>query len=209
MERSGLYSLFNLSSIYNAFQRGVGSRRASAIIDRDYLSSLFDSAGKILDVGCGPAQFLAEHHRFDYSRFIGIEPNVDYCRRAAEMFPEARILNGVTADFPDGLGERVDFALFGGVLHHMDDNTAVSALTFAREHLNAGGLVFTIDPVLTSPQTRVARFLAKNDRGVHVRSPKEYLQLLTEGLGATDINSEVRTDLLRIPYSHFITTTYF
>lgn len=57
-----------------------------------------------------------------------------------------------------------------GVLHHIDDDTAVAVLACAAQRLVSGGRLVAIDPVLLERQNPVARALALVDRGKHVRA---------------------------------------
>jgi hypothetical protein len=60
----------------------------------------------------------------------------------------------------------------------------------------------TIDPALTTPQHWMARLIIRNDRGRHVRSATEYELLVRPAF--SKVVMEVRTDLLRLPYTHVI-----
>lgn len=207
MERSGLHSVFRVPWAYSFFQGAIGARRSSKIIAAEYLSKLFASDGSILDIGCGPAQFLADNRGIDASRYLGIEPNELYLRVARSRFPKARFLHGTTRSFPNGIDEDFDYVLISGVLHHLTDDEVASTLAFAWKHLRASGVIFTIDPVFTSPQNPIARILASRDRGEHIRTVDEYDRLSEQALGVAPTIREVRTDLLRVPYSHYITVT--
>lgn len=78
-------------------------------------------------------------------------------------------------------------------------------MKFAKRYLSASGIVLTLDAVFTVPRKRVSRRLAKNDRGKFVRTVEEYDNLITGRLGGPSHLCEVRTDQLRVPYSHYIT----
>lgn len=207
-ERRGLHLILKFSVFYTSFQSGLGSGRAARKIESDYLAPLLMFNGKILDIGCGPARFLNDHPSLDASRYVGLEPNSDYVRAAQKRYPHARFHHGTAESHPEGLGQNFSLVLLSGVLHHMDDDTAISTLEYAKRHLSPGGALFTVDPVFTNPQNRVAQFLARNDRGRFVRSVEAYNLLLRAGLAKASSLSEVRDDLLRIPYSHYISLTH-
>ena len=60
----------------------------------------------------------------------------------------------------------------------------------------------TIDGCYVPGQSAVARWLLSRDRGRYVRSQNEYLQLMRQIF--PDVKSSVRTDLLRVPYTHLV-----
>ena len=89
-----------------------------------------------------------------------------------------------------------------GVLHHLDDDTAVEVFGLASASLAPGGRFVSIDPTIVDGQSPIARFLASQDRGQNVRTPEQTAQLLEPYFD--DVSIVVRHDLLRVPYSHVI-----
>jgi hypothetical protein len=59
-----------------------------------------------------------------------------------------------------------------------------------------------LDGVWAAGQSRFAKFLLSRDRGRFVRHADEYVALASTSFSA--VNSTVRHDMLRIPYSHII-----
>lgn len=151
-ERRGLHSALEFSWFYAAIQRALGSRHAARIIERDYLDSMVVSEAKILDIGCGPARLLCDHPSIEPSRLVGVEPNIDYVRSGQQQFPSARFHHGTPNSLSEDIGEQFDFVILSGVIHHLDDESASQALKFAKRHLSASGIVFTLDAVFTVPQ---------------------------------------------------------
>jgi hypothetical protein len=70
------------------------------------------------------------------------------------------------------------------------------------EALGEGGRFVSVDPTLVPDQSRAARFIVSGDRGEHVRAPDGYRRLV-EGV-FHEVRDTVRSDLLRIPYTHCI-----
>ena len=56
-------------------------------------------------------------------------------------------------------------------------------------------------PTLTPAQSRTARLVILADRGRYVRNPAEYERLAAP---VFEVETAVRSDLLRIPYTHCI-----
>ena len=75
-------------------------------------------------------------------------------------------------------------------------------LELAAAVFEPGGRFVSIDPTTTDGQHPVARFLAARDRGRNVRTPEALAHLVSEVM--TQVVLTVRTDLLRVPYSHAI-----
>ena len=89
-----------------------------------------------------------------------------------------------------------------GVLHHLDDDEALTLFQIARDALKPGGKLVTIDGVYTDDQPHVVKYLLSRDRGRFVRSEAGYRELASKVF--SNIESSVRHDLLRIPYSLII-----
>ena len=60
----------------------------------------------------------------------------------------------------------------------------------------------TIDPCFAPGQSPVARWLLRRDRGRFVRTRPAYLALAREAYPS--VESDLRHDLLRIPYTHLV-----
>lgn len=206
-ERRGLYSILSRSWAYSAFQRLVGINKASEIIRLEYLENLLASRGQILDIGCGPAQLLVDYPEIDPRRFVGLDPNPDYIERARAHFPDATFFQGTTQSLDESIEGQFEFVILFGVLHHVDDETARHILHFAEERLAPRGTLMTIDPALTEQQNVWAKLLAKADRGRFVRRSDEYENLIAANFWDGASQTFIRTDLLRVPYTHFISVS--
>jgi len=88
------------------------------------------------------------------------------------------------------------------VLHHLDDNHAVSLFELARRALKPGGRLVTYDGCFEAGQPKLARFVVSRDRGQYVRESAEFAKLAAQVF--PQVRSFVRHDLLRIPYTHVI-----
>jgi SAM-dependent methyltransferase len=133
--------------------------------------------------------------------YLGVDISAKYIEAAKARYGArgrfvCRDLAQVAADEPHAF----DAVLLLGVLHHLDDATALHALEVARDALKPGGRMVAIDATVFGGQSRIAKVLAKMDRGRHVRSPDGYVELARRVFPTVD--SFMTHDLLRIPYTH-------
>ena len=97
---------------------------------------------------------------------------------------------------------KFDVVIAHGVLHHLDDDAAATLFGVARRALKPGGRLVTFDGCFAEGQSALARLFLSLDRGRHVRSRDAYERLAR---GEFDqVESFVRHDLIRIPYTHLI-----
>lgn len=202
-KNSSIWSVLQNARVYASFQTLL-PRQTKKQFAEEVLA--FKDGEKVLDVGCGPAAILSNIDAgIDY---YGLDPNPDYIRHARETHGDRATLfqTGIQEfDMPEQYGT-FDHVIALGVLHHLDDESASQMVSFSAKMLKPGGRLLTVDPGRTSPQNPIARFLVNNDRGQHVRFPEDHEALFGEGLSSIDLS--IRTDRMRIPYTHFIVTAY-
>ena len=192
---SGIRSILSYPIAYDALQNFLGARKF-----RSNFSNLMIRArpmDRILDLGCGTAEILDFLPNIEY---VGYDISPQYIDSAKRRFGsrgrfEARIVTEVEVarDAP------FDIVLALGVLHHLDDDTALTLMRTANAALRPGGRLVTFDPVFVHDQNPLARFLISRDRGQNVRDEVGY-----EGL-ARAVFQDVRTIVRHqswIPYSH-------
>jgi SAM-dependent methyltransferase len=171
----GIRAVLSHPIIYSAFQKLMGAR----MFWQDFAStSIRPFQGmKVLDIGCGPADILAYLPGVDY---WGFDINERYINYARVKFGNRGHFQCKTLQLPD-LADlpRFDVVLALGLLHHLDDLTAVSTIKIAFKVLKPGGKLLTIDPCLEPSQNRIARYLISHDRGRNVRDRAGYEALVT------------------------------
>jgi cyclopropane fatty-acyl-phospholipid synthase-like methyltransferase len=196
---NGILSIFNKPIIYNSFQNLVGSNNVRKILVSNYLN--LNGNEKILDIGCGTSEILEylpkgiEYHGYDLSsRYIehakkkyGNRGNF-YCADATKIK-----LN------KDSKFSRV---LALGLLHHLNDDEVLLLFKFVKSILKPDGYLITYDGCYTQTQSKIARYIISKDRGKNVRTLKGYQDLAEQCF--TSIHTEIREDLLRIPYTNVI-----
>jgi SAM-dependent methyltransferase len=199
LQRStGPWALLKRPSIYTAVQNLIGGPHLRRYIVERYIRPYPND--RVLDIGCGPADFVPLMPDVDY---LGVDHNPGYIAQARSRYDgRARFLHADVCDANVGIDGEFDIIMAIGLLHHLGDPQAAALLAAASRRLKAGGRMVTIDPALTRPQHWMARLIIRNDRGRHVRSAIEYERLVRPAFGK--VVSEVRTDLLRLPYTHVI-----
>lgn len=204
-ERRGVHRILDLSWAYSLFQGGIVKPDSAARLRAELFPDLGATVTRVLDLGCGPATFLATHHDAGTFTYVGFDPNPKYIVTAKEQFPEAELHVGTTATLGSTITGTFDLAVAFGVLHHVPDAVVRELAAFAADRLEPGGRLVTIDPTLMDGQRTIARGIAKADRGKYVRSPEAYVGLLREGFGPGEVTSRTFHDLLRVPYDHCVT----
>jgi cyclopropane fatty-acyl-phospholipid synthase-like methyltransferase len=198
----GVRAILNVSVVYQAYQALVGATRERRIIVDEYLRP---SAGQtLLDVGCGPADILGVLPDIEY---IGVDADAGYLERAERQFKgRGRFYRGDIYTLDAIADRQFDAILAVGLLHHLNDAEVETLFGFAVSKLARGGRMVTIDPCFTDQQGPLERTLIRSDRGKNVRRPHEYRALAATFFERVEMN--LRRDLLRIPYTHCILTSY-
>jgi SAM-dependent methyltransferase len=155
---------------------------------------------RILDIGCGTGELLAF-----------LPPTVQYCGYdvSPEYVATARRRFGGRASFTCGHLEQADvqaldafdIVVASALLHHLDDDAVRRLMAVVRVALRRGGRFATVDPVLVDGQSRLARLLIRQDRGLNVRAPEGYTALVRPFV------DELRGVLRHrtwIPYTHWM-----
>lgn len=198
-ERStGPWALLKQASVYTAVQTLLGGPGLRRYFVDHYIRP--NPGDRVLDVGCGPADFAPLLPDTDY---LGVDHNAGYIEHAKSRYGgHARFLNADVGAEGFGFDGAFDIILALGLMHHLDDAEVGHLFGAMRRCLKPGGRVVTIDPAWTTPQNWIARLIIQNDRGRHVRAADGYDKLARAAF--SEVHLEVRTDLLRLPYTHVI-----
>lgn len=195
---TGIRSVLSSATVYGAFQRLVGSPYARSVVVDEFLRP--SQGQRVLDIGCGPGDILDELPEVDY---VGFDPNPAYIESAQRRhWNGARFFTGEVSDVEHSRLGTFDRVLAKGVLHHIDDATAHDLFTLSARVMEKDARLVTMDPGFVEGQSRVARAIIRRDRGRTVRAPAEYAALASQHFD--DVAVTVRTDLLRIPFTHII-----
>lgn len=192
-------------AIFDLFNRAIGERQARKDFVREYINA--SPGDKILDIACGTGPLLDFLGDVDYT---GFDHAQDYINSAREKHA-ARIAQGSARFFCDSVENfavaeegRYDIVMAGGLLHHLDEDSSIRVLQTGRRALRQGGRFIALDNILVPRQGAIARWIILQDRGKFVRTLEAYGKLFAQVFPDTDL--QVRSNFLRIPYTHVIAT---
>ena len=201
---SGLKKILTLSWAYNLFKRAVGTRRAYEWMGREFW--LLQPGQKVLDIGCGPATLL-DHVQFPPGvKYVGFDISEAYVEHARQRWahdPDKQFVVGVAEDFIAAMPPQMagaDLVLMNGLLHHLDDGEAKTALQLARKALAPDGRLVCLEGCFLVRHEPIDHWLVSRDRGRNVRSEPEWKRLVASVFD--HFETYVLTGLLRIPYTH-------
>jgi SAM-dependent methyltransferase len=136
---------------------------------------------RFLDLGCGTGEFAGE---FPAARYVGIDPSTGYLRFAAQNRPGSYIASsGEGLALADG---SFDAALVCGVLHHLPDALARTAMGELARVLRPGATVLVMEDIPPPDGENPAGHLMHAlDRGGYIRSDRDYVDLFGDGFAIT------------------------
>ncbi len=203
MERNrGLRRALLIAPVYQVAQRAIAGPQAAVRVVEELIRP--EPSSVIVDIGCGTAD-IAE--RLQCARYVGFDPNPPYVAAATDRLRQAgddrsEVFVGRIGDddLRGQLPNRADIVIMMGVLHHLDDRLSLAAIELAADLVGDSGRFVSLDPAFVDGQSRIARELARRDRGSHVRRPAEMRALMDQVFRSVDL--QVHHDLLRVPYTH-------
>jgi SAM-dependent methyltransferase len=194
---TGIRSILSNPLCYIAFQNIMGAHKFRKKFVAEFIRPV--SGLTLLDVGCGPADILAYLPNIDY---WGFDISDIYIMQARSRF-------GVLGKFhcqelmePDlDKMPTFDIVLALGLLHHLDDESAINMMRLSKKALKPGGRMLTIDPCVNIDQNIFSRFLVAHDRGKNVRDKAGYALVANSVFESPHV--EVRHQNW-VPYTHCI-----
>lgn len=192
---NGVRAILSHPFVYSLFQSIMGAHKSRQQFVTNNVRPF--PGMRILDIGCGPADILAFLGSVDY---WGFDVSKIYIDRAQNRFGERGHFISRQLHFEDIAAlPKFDVVLALGLLHHLDDSTAVSVLQLGHAALKPGGRLLTVDPCLDPSQSSIARFLVRHDRGQNVRHQEGYQVIAQRVFESPHV--EVRHQTW-IPYTH-------
>lgn len=193
-----LRPILNRSFFYEFYHQLIGADYRSRVLVDEYIRP--QPGERILDIGCGPGNLLPY---FPPCRYLGVDANPEYIAKARKRYGDRAefVEQRVSHHTVQQLGE-FDIVLALGVVHHLDDAEAEDLFRLGHAALRPGGRMITHDGCYTDNQSAATRYVLSRDRGQFVRRREQYVELASKWL--TVVRTELREDLLRIPFTHLV-----
>ena len=194
-----LASTLRLPGLYRLFSESIVKSDTHRAYVTEYLRPA--PGDKVLDIGCGPGDILELMPGVDYT---GLDISEEYVEAARARFGDRGRFYCEDIDSASLKTEpgTYDLALATGVVHHLDDQRARKLFELAAAALKPGGRLVTRDGCYVDGQSPIARWLLAHDRGDFVRTEPDYVRLASSTFARVEY--ELRSDLLRVPYTHLV-----
>jgi SAM-dependent methyltransferase len=190
-------SVLSLPIVYRAFWNLLGGPKYFGIFVDEYVRP--EAGARILDIGCGPGTTPQYLPKVEY---VGFDSSPEYIESARRRFPQGTFVCDKVSEYTLSQRSYFDVVLAVGIIHHLDDVEARQLFHIAHQALKPGGRLVTLDGVLTTNQSPVARYLVSQDRGEFVRDQEGYVRIARQSF--SDVRPAIRQDLSRVPYTHII-----
>jgi SAM-dependent methyltransferase len=196
---TGIRSILSNPFIYDLAQNVFGIAKVRSDFVADFVRPQLGA--KVLDIGCGTAEIIdclpgVSYWGFDISPVYIEQARKKYGNKGHFFCKE------LTAEDLEYL-PRFDIVIAVGVLHHLNDESAVALLDLVHSALKPGGRLVTIDACFEPGQNPLARLIISWDRGQNVRSREGYSELVSRVFPKPRV--EVRHKTTGIPNTHCIT----
>jgi SAM-dependent methyltransferase len=141
------------------------------------IAEVRDSLGRprVVDVGCGTGEFA---HLFDAPTYVGVDVYEPYLRFARRRMPGLRFECADAASWK-WEGPLFDLVLVNGVLHHLDDATALGVLRGAAAWARPGATLLVIEDVERRASGIGTRLVHSLDHGRFIRSSSDWESLVS------------------------------
>ena len=173
MQRKGIYKILSIPKVYSFIQWLFYHARTYS-----YFHELIGvtEGKKILDVGCGPGDWVL---KFPNSEYVGIDISQEYIDNANNRFGKLGRFYCVSVDEIEKTDiTKIDIVIIKAVLHHLSDEQISGVLEKLKSIMNPGGVLITLDCAFFPKQNPISRMLVSLDRGLFVREVDHYRALL-------------------------------
>lgn len=196
---TGFRKILGLPRVYDFFSKALGSEKSRKFYAEHNVNA--ESNSKILDIGCGTSDIL--FHLPDGIEYFGYDLSEKYILAARARFGKRGIwfCAPVSEMNVDDIGT-FDIVIATGILHHLDDSEAKRLIEVAYNARKPNGRFVNLENAFTSDQSMISRWIVNRDRGMNVRTPEGYIDLIKAYF--SKYTFDIHHDLLRVPYTHAV-----
>lgn len=190
--------ILNWPFFYESYHHLIGADYRNRVLVDQYIKP--QEGDRILDIGCGPGNLVPFLPDCDY---IGVDANKSYISSAQKRYGNRGkfLCERVSHHNVQQFGQ-FDIVMAFGLTHHLDDQEALDLFRLGYTALKPGGRMITHDGCYMEGQSAFARYLLRSDRGRFVRTKPAYEKIARTFF--QDIQFDIRSDVLKIPYYHLI-----
>ena len=171
---AGIRSILSLPWVYNATQTIFGARKFRRYFVDEVLR--LTPGMRILEIGCGPGGLVP--YLPNGTAYVGYDLSADYIAAARARYGDRGEFVATPFTHADvGRHEPFDVAIAIALLHHLDDDEAITLLRLLKQVVGPSRRVVTADPVFVDGQNPVASQIIAWDRGRNIRRAGEYRAL--------------------------------
>jgi 2-polyprenyl-3-methyl-5-hydroxy-6-metoxy-1,4-benzoquinol methylase len=133
----------------------------------------YSGAPRVLEIGCSVGNIADAFRDFPAIRYTGIDIDAVAIRTAQRRFRDRPNFTFTLCSLEEmaQLGERFDYVMFAGILHHVSDGDARRLLAGVATLVAPGGELIISEPEALRPtDTLLSRLFYRLEKGQHLRS---------------------------------------